>query len=89
MLKLSMNIANLIFLSWPDSGHSSTGRFHENCAPRKTLQLPIKMRNVHVLAAPETSNYAISYVFCRLFRFPTFVPNSLCGKLANSVIILD
>ena len=88
MLKLSMNIANLVFLSWPDSGRSSTGRFLENCAPRKTLQLPIKMQNIHAFAVPKTANYAISYVFCRLFRFPTFVSKLLCGKLANSVVIL-
>ena len=88
MLKFSMNIANLIFLSWPDSGRSSTGRFLENCAPRKTLQLPIKMQNIHAFAVPKTANYAISYVFCRLFWFPTFVSKLLCDKLANSAIIL-
>ena len=88
-LKSSADIENFIFLSWPDSGRSPTGRFHENCTPRKTLQLSTKMRNVHVLAAPETSNYTISYVFCKLFRFPTFVSKLLCGKLANSAMILD
>ena len=78
----------MVFLSWPDSGRSSTHRFLENCAPRKTLQLSIKMRNIHASAAPKTTNYAISYVFCNLFRFPTFVSKLLCGKLANSLQFL-
>ena len=47
------------------------------------------MRNMNVFAAPKTANYAISYVFCRLFRFPTFVSKWLCDKLADSAIILD
>jgi len=87
-LKFSTDIENFIFLSWPDPGRPPTGRFRENCASRKTLQLSTKMRNISVSAAPETSNYAISLVFCRLFRFPTFVSKLLCDKLANSAIIL-
>ena len=78
----------MIFLSWPDSGRSSTGRFLENCAPRKTLQLSLKLRNNHAFAVPKTANYAISCVFCNLFRFPTFASKWLCDKLANSIEIL-
>ena len=88
-VKSSANIEFFIFVSWPDSGRSSGGRFHENCARRKTLQLSTKMRNINVSAARKTLNYAISYVFCKLFRFPTFVSKLLCDKLANSAIILD
>ena len=47
------------------------------------------MLNIHASAAPKTANYAISYVFCRLFRFPAFVSKLFCDKLANSAIILD
>ena len=87
-LIFSTDIENFIFLSWPDPGRPPTGRFRENCASRKTLQLSTKMRNISVSAAPETSNYATSLVFCRLFRFSTFVSKLLCGELANSAIIL-
>ena len=87
-LKSSADIENFIFLSWPDSGRSPAGRFQENCTPRKTLQLSTKMRNISVSAARKTSNYATSLVFCKLFRFSTFVSKLLCGELANSAIIL-
>ena len=86
-LKSSANIENFIFIYWPDSGRSSTLRFQENYAPLKTLQLPIKMRNIHAFAAPKTAKYQISHVFCRLFRFPTFVSKLLCDNLANSALI--
>ena len=46
------------------------------------------MQNIHAPAAPKETNYAISYVFCKLFRFPTFVSKLLCDKLANSALIL-
>ena len=56
--------------------------------PGKHYNCRSKCRKNVAFAIPKTTNYAISYVFCRLFWFPTFVSKLLCDKLANSAIIL-
>ena len=47
------------------------------------------MQNIHAFAVQNATNYVISYVFCKLFRFPTFVSELLCDKLANPVLVFN
>ena len=49
-LIFSTNIENIIVLPRANFKRSTTGRFQENCAPRKTLQNQPKIQNIVVFA---------------------------------------